>query len=122
MPEDIDTELRDRVRKLTEDPVFRQLRDQAGYLPIWAMSGGALAFLATDYALKTGRVRPSSPRVMKIGEPGLLGHRHDRNRAGFRHGCTGLDGWSAGGPVAASARLLLPRPGWPADEGGPGTL
>lgn len=60
-------EARNRLEALANDPVMQKMRDQAGYIPIWAMTGSAITFLLTDYAMKTGRLAPKAPRLAKFG-------------------------------------------------------
>lgn len=64
---DPQTKAQDRLSELLKDPAFDYVRESFAHLPIWAMSGGALSFFLVDYALKTNRIAPKSPRFTRVG-------------------------------------------------------
>lgn len=61
------SELQDRMKKIMNDPVVKELGDMLAYTPIWGMTGGALTYFLTDWAYKTNRIAPKSPRFVKFG-------------------------------------------------------
>lgn len=63
---------KERLNELIKDPAIEHVRDSIGHLPIWAMTGGALSFFLVDYALKTNRIAPKSPRLARFGTHHIL--------------------------------------------------
>lgn len=60
-------EVRRQVDEFVKDPTVGAIRDQLGYLPIWAMMGGAVTFILADFSIKKGRIAPKSPRLALFG-------------------------------------------------------
>lgn len=60
-------DLEQRIKEFASDPVVTALRDRAGYLPIYGMAGSALGFLLADYSIRSQRIVPRSPAIVRIG-------------------------------------------------------
>lgn len=66
-PDRHEGKVRARLDELYKDPAIELIKESAGYLPIWIMSGGATFYFLVDYALKTGKIAPQSPRLARAG-------------------------------------------------------
>jgi hypothetical protein len=69
---------KERLSELLKDPAFDFVRESFAHLPIWTVSGGAMSFFLVDYALKTNRITPKSPRFARVGKDIIVETRsHD---------------------------------------------
>lgn len=66
-PDEPVDKVRARLDELYKDPAIELIRESAGHLPIWIMSGGAASYFLVDYAIKTGKIAPKYPRLARAG-------------------------------------------------------
>lgn len=57
----------ERLQRLHDDPAIKTMLDTTGNLPIWAMAGAAIAYFAQDFAKRTERISPKSPKLVSLG-------------------------------------------------------
>lgn len=66
--DELPAELRERLERLQEEPAVKIIMETTGNLPVWGMMGAAIGYFVQDFAKRTGRISPKSPKLMSLGK------------------------------------------------------
>jgi hypothetical protein len=66
--DELPAELRERLERMQDDPAVKKIIETTGNLPVWGMMGAALGYFVQDFAKRTGRISPKSPKLMSLGK------------------------------------------------------